>query len=55
MDANAIIGAVNSVTSKWAKQRKAEERNARAKSRRRHAMISYRETSIKDYVFQVHG
>lgn len=36
MKSEAIIGAVESVTKAWAKQRKAEERNSRAIARRRH-------------------
>jgi hypothetical protein len=34
MDRDAIIGAVNAVTKKWAKQRRAEERRASSESRR---------------------
>ncbi len=33
MDKDAIIGAVTGVTKKWAKQRKAEERHARAETK----------------------
>ena len=34
IDSRAIIGAVEAVTAKWAKQRKAEERHASARLRR---------------------
>jgi len=34
MDSKSIIGAVESVTKAWAKQRKAEERDSRVRSRR---------------------
>ncbi len=35
MKSDAIIGAVEGVTKKWAKQRKAEERQASARANRR--------------------
>ena len=40
MDSKAIIGAVQGVTAKWSKQRKAEERHAAARSRRWDVMTS---------------
>ena len=43
--ASEIIGSVRSVTKKWTKQRKAEERKASAKWRRHESLTcSYRET-----------
>ncbi len=51
MDANSIIGAVESVTKVWAKQRKAEERNSNARHRR---MYIYSDrvnfTAIADHI-----
>jgi hypothetical protein len=38
MKADKIIGAVQGVTKKWAKQRKREERNTAAMMNRRYAM-----------------
>jgi len=52
MKSDAIIGAVNGVTKKWAKQRKAEERKASSESNRAYLWRSYRET-IKDVAFEV--
>ncbi len=48
MDKKAIIGAVMGVTKKWAKQRKAEERHARAKANRRWVMTSRDRFTIRD-------
>jgi hypothetical protein len=42
MDSKAIIGAVQGVTAKWSKQRKAEERHASAERNRRYVMTSRR-------------
>jgi hypothetical protein len=47
VDADSIIGAVNAVTKKWARQRKAEERLPRRASGRPYIFRSYRVT-IKD-------
>ncbi len=48
MDKSAIITAVTVVTKKWAKQRKAEERHARAESNRRWVMTSRDRFTIRD-------
>jgi len=48
----ALTTAVTSVTKKWAKQRKAEERHASAESRRRYAMTA-RAVTIRDVAFDV--
>ena len=53
MDAAKITSLVQSVTKKWAKQRKAEEREANARARRHQVMTrSYRET-IKDVACEI--
>ena len=46
MRTETIIGAVQSVTKKWAKQRKAEEREASRILRRREVLTSYRGPTI---------
>jgi hypothetical protein len=51
--ASAITSGIESVTGKWAKQRKAEERNASAQSRRRQVMTRVRETTIRDAAYDV--
>jgi Protein of unknown function C-terminus (DUF2399) len=43
-----IIGGVESVTAKWAKQRKAEERHASAVRNRRDVLTRARQVTIKD-------
>lgn len=56
IDANTgikIAETVKSVTKSWAKQRKAEERNASARRRRRDAMIRVAKISIKEAAAQV--
>jgi hypothetical protein len=53
MDAKTIAGLVEGVTSKWAKQRKAEERHASARTRRLMVMRRERPPSIKDAAFEV--
>jgi DNA topoisomerase VI subunit B len=52
---DAISGGVEAVTAKWAKQRKAEERQAAAFSRRRQAMTRdlFRTATIRDVAFEV--
>jgi hypothetical protein len=52
MKADKIIGAVQGVTKKWAKQRKREERNAAAIVSRRYVMTRRRSVSIRDAAFQ---
>ena len=51
MDSKAIIGAVQGVTAKWTKQRKAEERHAAARARRWEAMTYSRSITIKDAAY----
>ena len=51
MKAKLIIGAVQGVTKKWAKQRKREERDAAARMNRRDALTRRRSVSIRDAAF----
>ena len=51
--ASAITSGIESVTGKWAKQRKAEERNASSRSRRRQVMTRVREITIREAAFDV--
>ena len=53
MKADKIIGAVQGVTKKWAKQRKREERDAAAAMNRRYAMTRRRSVSIRDAAFAI--
>jgi hypothetical protein len=53
MKADKIIGAVQGVTQKWARQRKAEERHASAVANRRYVMTRHRSTSIREAAFAV--
>jgi hypothetical protein len=53
MKADKIIGAVQGVTKKWAKQRKREERDAAALLNRRYVMTHRRSTSIRDAAFAI--
>ena len=53
MDSDAIIDAVTSVTKKWAKQRKAEERQASARCRRSYAMTSRDRVTLKEAAWDV--
>jgi hypothetical protein len=48
-----IISGVESVTAKWAKQRKAEERHAAAMRNRRDALTRVRQITIKEAAWQV--
>ncbi len=48
MKSEAIMGAVQGVTKKWAKQRKREEREASAARNRRYVMTRSYHVSIKD-------
>jgi hypothetical protein len=50
--ADALTSGVESVTGKWAKQRKAEERHARAYWNRRDAMTRARRITIKEAAWQ---
>ena len=49
MKSDAIIGAVQGVTKKWTKQRKAEEREASARVNRTYAMTRGYHVSIRDW------
>lgn len=51
MKATSIINAVQTVTKKWAKQRKAEERASSAEARRWQAMVGSNRESLKEIVF----
>lgn len=53
MDSTAIINLVNSVTQKWARQRKSEERNASRQFRRRQAMARCTRVTLKEAAFAV--
>jgi hypothetical protein len=53
MKAAAIIDAIEGVTKKWAKQRKAEERAASAYLNRRAAMTRSRAVTIKDAAWEI--
>jgi hypothetical protein len=53
MDSTAIFDAVRSVTSAWARQRKAEEREASRISRRRDALIRSRRMTIREAAWSV--
>ena len=52
MNSQTITNLVDRVTSKWAKQRKAEERSASAQSRRWQAMTSSRRTTLKEAAYE---
>jgi hypothetical protein len=51
--AEALVGLVQQVTSKWAKQRKAEERHARAELNRDDRMLRRRGFTFKEAAEQV--
>jgi len=53
MNATAIIDAVKAVTKKWARQRRAEEREAARASRRRDALVRRRRVTVKDAAWEV--
>jgi hypothetical protein len=53
MKADKIIGVVQGVTKKWAKQRKREERDAAAAMNRRYVMTRQRSVSIRDAAFSI--
>jgi hypothetical protein len=53
MDSTAIFDAVRSVTGAWARQRKAEEREASRLSRRRDALIRSRRMTIREAAWRV--
>lgn len=53
MRADQIIGAVQGVTAKWARQRKAEERHAATVANRRNAVTRRKAITIRDAAFSV--
>ena len=53
MDSTAIFDAVRSVTLTWARQRKAEEREASRVSRRRDALVRSRRMTIREAAWLV--
>jgi hypothetical protein len=53
MDGKKIIEAIEAVTSRWAKQRKAEERSAANAARRRHALLRSSRKTIKEAAWAV--
>jgi hypothetical protein len=53
MDGQKIITAVEAVTKKWARQRKAEERSASNAARRRHALLRSARRTIKEAAWAV--
>ena len=53
MDSTAIFDAVRSVTGAWARQRKAEEREAARLSRRRDALVRSRRMTVREAAWQV--
>ncbi len=53
MKAKSIIAAVEGVTSKWAKQRKREEREASARQNRYYRMTRYSIVTVRDAAWRV--
>ena len=53
MKSDAIIDAVSGVTKKWAKQRKAEERDRSARANRAYVMVRHRHVSLKEAAFGI--
>jgi hypothetical protein len=53
MNASTIINAVKGATKRWSKQRKAEERQASAASRRRESLCRVQRTTIKEAAFDL--
>ncbi|MFH1921700.1 MAG: hypothetical protein ABIP48_17690 [Planctomycetota bacterium] len=53
MQGTVIADVVRSVTKKWAKQRKREERDAHAKFRRRTALVRRSKVTVKDAAYHV--
>jgi Topoisomerase 6 subunit A/Spo11, Toprim domain len=53
MDSKEFLDAVTKATSKWAKQRKAEEREWSKALRRREVLIRYPRTTIKEAAYSV--
>jgi hypothetical protein len=51
--ADAIMGAVRSVTKDWAKQRKAEERDRSAVFNRRTRLVRSHRTTLREAAFYV--
>jgi hypothetical protein len=53
MDGKKIIETIETVTKKWARQRKAEERSGANAARRRHALVRSTRKTIKDAAWAV--
>jgi hypothetical protein len=53
VDANALIESLTAVTKYWTKQRKQEERDAKASQRRTDAMIRSQRVTVREASFQV--
>jgi hypothetical protein len=53
MDSTAIFDAVRSVTGAWARQRKAEEREAARLSRRRDALVRSRRMTVREAAWHI--
>ncbi len=53
MKSDAIIGAVQGVTKKWAKQRKREERDASARLNRQYVMMRRYHISIREAAWDI--
>jgi hypothetical protein len=53
MKSSSIIAAVTGVTKKWAKQRKAEERDKSARRNRGLVMLRHRHVSVRAAAWQV--
>jgi hypothetical protein len=53
MDSTAIFDAVRSVTGAWARQRKAEEREASRLWRRRDALLRSRRMTVREAAWRV--
>jgi hypothetical protein len=50
---DAVIGLTEAVTKDWTKQRKAEERDSNARTRRLSRLTQVNRVTIRDAVFQV--
>jgi hypothetical protein len=53
MDVGAIINALKHVTKPWARQRKREEREAKASARRHQALVASHRVTLKEVAYEV--
>ena len=53
MKSDAVIGAVEGVTKRWAKQRKKEERDESARANRQYVMMRRRDVTIREAAWQI--